>query len=97
MATTDELRQYMERLEDRIRELEQRKDPERVLDERQFEDIKFFPLLKIDKLIFTGIHNQNAEPTIPANSIAFWIDADGGPAYYIIFNYNGTAKKVALT
>ena len=43
------------------------------------------------------VYNQNAEPTIGDNQIALWIDADGGPAYYLVANFDGTQKTVALT
>jgi len=43
------------------------------------------------------IYNQDAEPTIGENQIALWIDSDGGPVYYLLGNFDGTQKKVALT
>ena len=43
------------------------------------------------------VYNQNAEPTIGTNQMALWIDADGGPAYYLIGNFEGTQTTVALT
>jgi hypothetical protein len=44
-------------------------------------------------------YNQNDEPTLAANeNAAFWEDADGGPAYYLLLKESGgTQKKVALT
>jgi len=63
---------------------------------KAFEDIKMYPNLKVDSLVLK-YYNQDAEPDILANTIALWIDSDGGPAYYLIYNFNGTAKKVALT
>lgn len=47
----DEIRNYMERLEDRIEKLEKEKPEEvRVSRIERFEDIKHYPLLKVDKL-----------------------------------------------
>jgi len=43
------------------------------------------------------VYNQNAEPTIGDNQMALWIDADGGPLYYLLANFDGSQKKVALT
>jgi len=45
---------------------------------------------------FLTLHYQNAEPTIPVNTMALWVDADGGPKYYILGNFGGTLKKVEL-
>ena len=41
-------------------------------------------------------YNQNSEPTLKTNDWCFWLDADG-VAYYLVANFNGTQKKVALT
>jgi hypothetical protein len=45
------------------------------------------------------VYSQDAEPTLEADqNAAFWIDTDGGPAYYLIFRVSsGTQVKVALT
>ena len=43
------------------------------------------------------VYNQNDEPTIGKNQIALWIDADGGPKYYFIANFDGTQKKGQIT
>ncbi len=43
------------------------------------------------------VYNQNAEPSLSKNTIALWIDADGGPAYYLVANLDGTQVKVTLT
>lgn len=40
---------------------------------------------------------QDAEPTIPDNSIALWQDTDGAPNYYLLGSFGGTQKKVELT
>ena len=95
MATTEELRQYMERLEDRIRELEQRKDPEKVLAMQKFEDIKFYPQLKVRTLILKFIR-QATKPVPLANEIVLWQDSDDD-ATYLTVNFNGTVNSVALT
>jgi len=42
-------------------------------------------------------YSQDAEPDVGKNSYAFWNDTDGGPAYYLVANFNGTQVKVALT
>jgi hypothetical protein len=43
-------------------------------------------------------YNQNDEPTLSANeTAAFWEDADGGPAYYLILKTSsGSQVKVQL-
>jgi len=42
--------------------------------------------------------SQNAAPSnLRKNAIRLWTDADGGPAYYLVADFNGTQKKVALT
>jgi len=45
------------------------------------------------------VYSQDAEPTLTADQqAAFWIDTDGGPAYYLLFRVSsGTQVKVALT
>ena len=43
------------------------------------------------------IYNQNDEPDIPNNSCAFWVDADGGPAYYLILDVGGTQVKATMS
>lgn len=44
------------------------------------------------------VYNQNDEPTLSAaENAAFWIDADGGPAYYLVFKHSSGQVKVALT
>ena len=43
------------------------------------------------------VYNQNSEPTIGENQTAVWIDADGGPKYYVVANFDGTQKKGQLT
>lgn len=52
-----------------------------------------------DEELNIKVYNQNAEPTLSADeNAAFWIDADGGPAYYLLFRVSsGTQVKVALT
>jgi hypothetical protein len=42
------------------------------------------------------LYYQNDEPVIPDNSIALWVDADGGPKYYLVANLGGTIKKVEV-
>lgn len=42
------------------------------------------------------VYNQNDEPTLNDNEFALWIDADGGPKYYGIANFDGTQKKGEL-
>ena len=90
--TYKELENKINELEEKITKLEKPKDP---LKKEEFYDIKFYPLLKVDRL-FLKLYNQAAEPTINANSMAFWLES-GTPAYYLIYNFNGTKKKVALT
>jgi len=43
------------------------------------------------------IYNQAAEPDIPNNSWAFWVDSDAGPQYWLILDVGGTQFKVQLT
>jgi hypothetical protein len=43
------------------------------------------------------IYSQDDEPDIPNNTIALWIDTDGSPDYYLVADFGGTQKKVALT
>lgn len=43
------------------------------------------------------IYDQNDEPDLESGYTAFWIDADGGPKYYLVCNFNGVQKKVELT
>jgi len=43
------------------------------------------------------IYNQNDEPDILSDTFAFWVDADGGPAYYLILDVAGTQVKVGMT
>jgi len=43
------------------------------------------------------VYNQNDEPTIGKNQTALWIDADAGPKYYVLANFDGTQKKGELT
>ena len=43
------------------------------------------------------VFNQNSVPTIGKNQTALWIDADGGPKYYVLANFDGTQKKGELT
>lgn len=52
-----------------------------------------------DEELNIKVYNQNDEPTLSADeNAAFWIDADGGPAYYLVFRVSsGTQVKVALT
>ena len=47
---------------------------------------------------FLTLYYQNAEPSIPVNTMALWADADavGGPKYYLLGNFGGTQKKVEL-
>jgi len=87
------LRTHLESLEGKMGGM---KTPTVGLAKKNFQDIKMYPNLKVDSLILK-YYNQATEPAIQTNSIALWIDSDGGPAYYIIYNFNGTAKKVALT
>ncbi|MDD5220146.1 MAG: hypothetical protein PHV11_06250 [Candidatus Bipolaricaulis sp.] len=90
--TYKELENKIKELEEKITELEKPKPLEK---KEEFYDIKFYPLLKVDSL-FLKTYNQAAEPTILANSMAFWLESET-PAYYLIYNFNGTQKKVALT
>jgi hypothetical protein len=97
MATNDELRMYMERLEDRIKELENRKEPDKILNTQQtqqFEDIKIYPLLKIDNLILKHI-SQGTEPVILKNQVVLWTDTDDNKTY-IVANFNGTTNAIEL-
>lgn len=93
MATIEELRQYMERLEDRIRELEQKKDFQQT-EIKPFEDISFYPNLKIDNLIIKHI-SQSTEPVILKNQIVLWTDTDDSKTY-LVANFNGTTNAIEL-
>ena len=90
-----ELRKYIEVLEDRIKELE--KKPAEVEIEKKFKDVEFYPLLKIDKFILKYDESTAAtEPTILSNQVMLWKDTTN-TKYYLKANFNGTAKKVELT
>lgn len=92
----DELRMFGERLDDRIMKLEQKKEPEKILNIQQFEDIKFYPNLKVDNLFIKYIETVVAdEPSILSNQIILWKDTTN-TKYYIKSNFNGTAKKIEL-
>jgi hypothetical protein len=97
MATVEELRQHIEGLEDRIKTLEDKgqdfKDTQIGI-RKDF--INIFDIVKCRRFIFDTFYSQASEPIIPINSFAFWYDTDA-PAYYLLFNFNGTQKKVALT
>jgi hypothetical protein len=43
------------------------------------------------------LYYQDAEPIIPQNTLALWVDTDGGPAYYLVANFGGTIKKWGMT
>ncbi len=88
------LRIYAEQLEERIKKLEIK--PEIFKEIKQYEDIKFFPLLKIDNLILKYMETTTAlEPTILANQIILWKDTTL-TKYYLKTNLNGTSKKIEL-
>jgi hypothetical protein len=40
--------------------------------------------------------SQASEPDIPTNTMAYWIDTDAGPKYYIIQDFGGVQKKAEL-
>lgn len=42
-------------------------------------------------------YDQNDEPDIPTDTVACWKDADGGPAYFFIWDIDGTQVKVGMT
>ena len=86
-----ELKELIQRLEQRIRVLETKPV---VIEKKEFIDV--FDILKCRKYIFDTFYSQDAEPTIAMNSFAFWFDTNA-PAYYLLFNFKGTQKKVALT
>jgi hypothetical protein len=53
--------------------------------------------LDTEKQAAISFYDQNAEPSLANNTFAFWKDADGAPDYYLVANFGGTQKKVALT
>jgi hypothetical protein len=42
------------------------------------------------------IYDQNDEPDIGNDEMVIWKDADGGPKYYLIVDFNGVQKKAEL-
>ncbi len=62
-----------------------------------FEDVKYYPILKVDRLSIIYIEAAAASiPTPPLNSIALWKDTTN-TKYYLQANFKGTQKKVELT
>jgi hypothetical protein len=96
MATIEEIRLYAEQLETRIKALEDMKGESQIQIETK-PLINIFEVIKTNKLIFDGFYSQTTAPTILLNSMAFWKNTTGGGTYFLIFNFNGTQKTVALT
>lgn len=101
--TQKELQQKLEQsiadLNERIMSIEKKQgvNPTNNIETKiEKKSITEFDLIKVNKIVFDSFYYQNDEPTIPLNSFSFWYDADG-TAYYLIFNFNGTQKKVSLT
>lgn len=42
------------------------------------------------------VYSQDDEPDIPNNTIALWVDTDGGPDYYLLADIGGTQYKVVI-
>jgi len=63
---------------------------------QKYEDIKFYPNLKVDNLYVKYVSSATTdEPTAMSNSIMLWEDTTIG-AYYFKSNFNGTPKKVGM-
>jgi len=83
-------------IDDLSRQIKEFKEKPQILDTKKFEDIKFFPQLKVDNLTIKYLETTTAlEPTILINTICLWKDTTL-TKYYIKSNFNGTAKKIEL-
>jgi predicted nuclease with TOPRIM domain len=95
MDQIEQLKIQISSLEERIKKLE--KETGGVNIEKRFEDIKFYPFIKVDNLIIKYSESTAAtEPTILANQVMLWKDTTN-TKYYLKANFNGTAKKIELT
>jgi hypothetical protein len=83
---------WIEQLEERIKKLEDKKQV--TFEGKKYEDIKFYPVLKVEKLIIKYV-KQSTEPIPLSNEILLWQDTDDNKTY-IVANFNGTTNSIEL-